>query len=141
MSIRRKSFWRGSASRCRRAAFAYSPEQAVYRATQIGGGHWVVKAQIHSGARGKAGGVKLCTTPSRRSSSRRRTARQEARDAPDRAGGQARHRLYVEAATVSSASSISGFVLDRKCERIMVVASRQGGMEIEEIVATTRPRP
>ena len=38
-------------------ALAYSPEQAIYRATEIGGSKWVVKAQIHSGARGKAGGV------------------------------------------------------------------------------------
>ena len=40
---------------------AYSPEQAVYRATEIGGEKWVVKAQIHSGARGKAGGIKVCS--------------------------------------------------------------------------------
>ena len=39
---------------------AYSPEQAAYRATEIGGNTWVVKAQIHSGARGKAGGIKVC---------------------------------------------------------------------------------
>ena len=41
---------------------AYSPEQAVYRAKEIGGSKWVVKAQIHSGARGKAGGVRICNT-------------------------------------------------------------------------------
>jgi malate-CoA ligase subunit beta len=41
---------------------AYSPEQAVYRAKEIGGEKWVVKAQIHSGARGKAGGIKVCST-------------------------------------------------------------------------------
>ena len=40
-----------------RGAIAYSPEQAAYRAQEIGGERWVVKAQIHSGARGKAGGV------------------------------------------------------------------------------------
>ena len=38
----------------------YSPEQAAYSATEIGGDVWVVKAQIHSGARGKAGGIKVC---------------------------------------------------------------------------------
>ena len=43
-----------------RGGLAYSPEQATYRAAEIGGNKWVVKAQIHSGARGKAGGVKLC---------------------------------------------------------------------------------
>ncbi|MEC9395027.1 MAG: ATP-grasp domain-containing protein, partial [Actinomycetota bacterium] len=39
---------------------AYRPEQAAYRAKEIGGDKWVVKAQIHSGARGKAGGIKVC---------------------------------------------------------------------------------
>ena len=43
-----------------RGGLAYSPEQATYRAAEIGGNKWVVKAQIHSGARGKAGGIKLC---------------------------------------------------------------------------------
>ena len=41
---------------------AYSADQAVYVATELGGWHWAVKAQIHSGGRGKAGGVKLCRT-------------------------------------------------------------------------------
>ena len=41
---------------------AYSPEQAVYVATELGGWHWAIKAQIHAGGRGKAGGVKLCRT-------------------------------------------------------------------------------
>lgn len=44
-----------------RGGLAYSPEQATYRASEIGGNKWVVKAQIHSGARGKAGGIRLCT--------------------------------------------------------------------------------
>ena len=39
---------------------AYSPEQAAYRAKEIGGEKWVVKAQIHSGARNKAGGIRMC---------------------------------------------------------------------------------
>ena len=45
-----------------RGGVAYSPEQAVYRASEIGGSRWAVKAQIHSGARGKAGGIKLCSS-------------------------------------------------------------------------------
>ena len=40
---------------------AYSPEQAVYRAKEIGGDQWVVKAQVHTGARGKAGGIRICS--------------------------------------------------------------------------------
>src|ERR1700689_5240475 len=45
-----------------RGAVAYSPEQASFAASELGGWHWAVKAQIHSGARGKAGGIKLCKT-------------------------------------------------------------------------------
>ena len=41
-------------------ALAYSPEQAAYRAREMGGDRWVVKAQVHAGGRGKAGGVKVC---------------------------------------------------------------------------------
>src|SRR5437879_13231756 len=43
-----------------RGGVAYSAEQAVYRAAEIGGDRWVVKAQIHAGARGKAGGIRVC---------------------------------------------------------------------------------
>ncbi|MEO0918813.1 MAG: ATP-grasp domain-containing protein, partial [Pseudomonadota bacterium] len=43
-------------------ALAYSPEQAAYRARELGGERWVVKAQVHAGGRGKAGGVKICSS-------------------------------------------------------------------------------
>src|ERR1700688_4085498 len=45
-----------------RGAVAYSADQASFVASELGGWHWAVKAQIHSGARGKAGGIKLCKT-------------------------------------------------------------------------------
>ena len=45
-----------------KGAVAFSPDQAVYAATELGGWNWAVKAQIHAGARGKAGGIKLCKT-------------------------------------------------------------------------------
>src|SRR2546428_8398445 len=45
-----------------RGGVAYSAEQAVYRAAEIGGDRWVVKAQIHAGARGRAGGIRLCAS-------------------------------------------------------------------------------
>ena len=45
-----------------KGAIAFSPDQAVYAATELGGWNWAVKAQIHAGARGKAGGVKICKT-------------------------------------------------------------------------------
>ncbi|MEE9194898.1 MAG: malate--CoA ligase subunit beta [Alphaproteobacteria bacterium] len=116
-----------------RGGLAYSPEQAVYRAREIGGGHWVVKAQIHSGARGKAGGIKFCQDE------------HQVWDAADALlgkrlvthqtgpGGKSVYRLYVEAATKVERELYLGFVLDRQCERVMVIASQAGGMEIEEI--------
>jgi len=45
-------------------ALAYSPEQAAYRTRELGGDKWVVKAQVHAGGRGKAGGVKVCSSDS-----------------------------------------------------------------------------
>ena len=45
-----------------RGAIAFSPDQAVHAATELGGEHWAVKAQIHAGGRGKAGGIRLCKT-------------------------------------------------------------------------------
>jgi len=104
---------------------AYSAEQAVYRTTEIGGSRWVVKAQIHSGARGKAGGVR----------------RQAAKDllgnvlvttqtGPE---GLPVHRVLVEQALPIERELYVGLVLDRKHERIVVVAHPHGGMEIEEI--------
>jgi succinyl-CoA synthetase beta subunit len=121
-----------------RGGLAYSPEQAAYRAREIGGDRWIVKAQIHSGARGKAGGIKLCSTE------------HEVWDAADalfgkrlvthQTGprGKVVYRVYVEAAVPIQRELYLGLVLDRKSERVMVVASSAGGMEIEEI-AQTKP--
>jgi malate-CoA ligase subunit beta len=112
---------------------AYSPEQAVYRASEIGGARWAVKAQIHSGARGKAGGIKLCgsedevRTAAKALLGKRLVTHQTGPE------GRVVHRLYVEAAVPIEREIYLGLVLDRKSERIMVVASPQGGMEIEEI--------
>jgi malate-CoA ligase subunit beta len=116
-----------------RGGVAYSPEQAVYRASEIGGVRWAVKAQIHSGARGKAGGIKLCSnedevrTASKALLGRRLVTHQTGPE------GRTVHRLYVEAAVPIEREIYLGFVLDRKSERVMIVASAQGGMEIEEI--------
>ncbi len=116
-----------------RGGLAYSPEQAAYRAREIGGESWVVKAQVHSGGRGKAGGIKLC---------RDEHAVWDAADAmlgsrlvtqQTGPGGKVVYRLYVEASSKINREIYLGLVLDRKSERVMVVASSAGGMEIEEI--------
>ncbi len=119
-----------------RGGVAYSPEQAVYRANEIGGEQWLVKAQIHSGGRGKAGGVAVC------SNSEEITNAVDSmlgkRLATDQTGSQGKlvHRLYVEEAYEIESEYYVGFVLDRQKEQIGIVASSQGGVEIEEIAAT-----
>ena len=116
-----------------RGSVAYSPDQAVYAATEIGGWHWAVKAQIHSGGRGKAGGVKLCRTYQDVSAAA--TALLGATLVTEQTGaaGKMVNRVYVEMAESFERELYLGFVLDRKIERILVIASAHGGMEIEEI--------
>ena len=114
-------------------ALAYSPEQAAYRARELGGEKWIVKAQVHAGGRGKAGGVTLCDSE---------TEIQEAcedmfgrklvthQTGPE---GKGIYRVYVEGAVQIDREIYLGFVLDRSSQRVMIVASSEGGMEIEDI--------
>ncbi len=115
---------------------AYSPEQAAYRAKEIGGGQWVVKAQVHSGARSKAGGIRMCDSEDEV---------WEAADdllgrrlVTDQTGpvGKGVYRLYVEPVVPFGTEIYLSMVLDRQSERIMLVMSGSGGMEIEEIAET-----
>jgi malate-CoA ligase subunit beta len=119
-----------------RGGLAYSPEQATYRAREIGGADWVVKAQIHSGARGKAGGVKLCGNDREIWDAAETMLGSRLVTHQTGPRGKGVYRLYVEEALDIAQEIYVGFVLDRKSERIMVVASAAGGMEIEDISAT-----
>ncbi len=116
-----------------KGGLAYSPEQAVYRSKEIGGSVWAVKAQIHSGARGKAGGIKICKTDD------------EIFDAADELlgkklvthqtgpGGKICSRLYIEAGTAIEREIYFSLVVDRARERVVIIASAEGGMEIEDL--------
>ncbi len=118
-----------------RGGLAYSPEQAAYRATEIGGQRWVVKAQIHSGARGKAGGIIVCDSEKEVWNAADQLLGKKLVTHQTGPRGKGVYRLYVEEATHIEQEIYLGFVQDRKSERIMVVASASGGMEIEEISA------
>ncbi len=122
-----------------RGGLAYSPEQAVYQANEMGGEVWVVKAQVHSGARGKAGGIKVC-----KSEDEVWEAADELlgkRLVTNQTGPQGKliGRLYIEEGTDIDREIYLSFVLDRASERIMCIASASGGMDIEE-VAETNPQ-
>ena len=116
-----------------RGGLAYSPEQAAYRAREIGGEAWVVKAQIHSGGRGKVGGVRLCRDDREIEAAAEELLGKTLVTEQTGARGKLVSRIYVEPAVKWRRELYLGFVLDRKTERVMVVASSAGGMEIEEI--------
>ena len=117
---------------------AYSPEQAAYRAIEIGGEVWVVKAQIHSGARGKAGGIKVCKTEGEVSKAAEELLGAKLITHQTGPQGKICHRLYIEAGCNIEREIYLAFVLDRANESVTVVASAEGGMEIEEL-AVTKP--
>jgi len=116
-------------------ALAYSPEQATYRARELGGARWVVKAQIHAGGRGKAGGVKVCASDVEIQQATEGMFGQKMVTHQTGPEGKGIYRVYVEAAVPIDREIYLGFVLDRSSQRVMIVASAEGGMEIEEISA------
>ena len=116
-----------------RGGLAYSPEQAVYRANEMGGEQWLVKAQIHSGARGKAGGIVICSSNEDISNAADNLLGKRLITHQTGSQGKLVHRLYVEEAIEIANEYYIGFVLDRQKEQIGVIASSQGGVEIEEI--------
>jgi malate-CoA ligase subunit beta len=116
-----------------RGGLAYSPEQAVYRANEIGGSKWAVKAQIHSGARGKAGGIKLCRSDNEIEEAAESLLGRRLATIQTGPAGKLVSRLYIEEATDIDKEIYLSFVMDRAEERIVVVASAAGGMDIEEI--------
>ena len=116
-----------------RGGIVYSPETAENKAREIGGSKWVVKAQIHSGARGKAGGIKVCNSDD------------EVREAAEnllgsklitiQTGNQGKlvEKLYIESGCDIQREIYLAFVMDRARQRISIVSSSEGGMTIEEL--------
>jgi succinyl-CoA synthetase beta subunit len=119
-------------------ALAYSPEQAAYRARELGGERWVVKAQVHTGGRGKAGGIKLCGSDRAIQDATNAMFGQKLVTHQTGPEGKGIYRVYVETAVEYSREIYLGLVLDRSSQRVMIVASSEGGMEVEEI-ATKKP--
>ncbi len=115
---------------------AYSPEQAVQRSRDIGGSVWVVKAQIHSGARGKAGGIKVCKTDREVEAAAEELLGKKLVTHQTGPAGKVCNRLYVEAGTEIARELYFSLLVDRTQERIVMVGSAEGGMEIEDLAET-----
>ncbi|HXV85689.1 MAG TPA: ADP-forming succinate--CoA ligase subunit beta [Gemmatimonadales bacterium] len=111
------------------AVVAQTPEQAEAAARQFGTGV-VIKAQVHAGGRGKAGGVKLARDP--------REAQERARDilALSIKGLPVRKVLVAPAADIASESYL-GIIIDRASQRPVIMVSPAGGVDIEEVAAST----
>jgi malate-CoA ligase subunit beta len=118
-----------------RGNVVYTPDQAVYCAREIGGNRWVIKAQIHSGGRGQAGGVRICSTEHEVHTAAADLLGRVLVTKQTGPQGKLVQRLYIEAAVPIAKELYIGLVLDRRSERVCVVATAEGGMEIEDIAA------
>jgi len=116
-----------------RGGIAYSPENAENKAREIGGSKWVVKAQIHSGARGKAGGIIVCNSSLEVAQATDKLLGKKLITNQTGPEGKIVNRVYIEEATDIRKELYLGLVFDRNSECIMVVASTEGGMSVEEI--------
>ncbi len=114
-----------------------TPEDAVKAAETIGGDMWVVKAQVHAGGRGKAGGVKLVrTTDEVRDFAANWLGKNLVTYQTDE-GGQPVSKILVETCTDIAEELYLGAVVDRASRRIVFMASTEGGVEIEKVAEET----
>ena len=116
-----------------RGGIVYSPENAENKARELGGSKWVVKAQIHSGARGKAGGIIVCNSALEVAQAADKLLGKKLITNQTGPEGKITNRVYIEEATEIKKELYLGLVFDRSSESIMVVASTEGGMSVEEI--------
>jgi len=118
-----------------RGGVAYSAAEAVEVARRLGGSVWVVKAQIHAGGRGKAGGVKLARSEDEvAAAARAMLGRKLVTHQTGREGREVK-RVYVEEGCDIARELYLGFLIDRTTQRVTLIGSTEGGMEIEEVAA------
>ena len=118
-----------------RGGVAYTPDEARTRAQELGGSIWVVKAQIHAGGRGKAGGVKLAKSLDQVGDFAKGMI--GVKLVTHQTGPQGREvkRVYIEEGCDIARELYLGMLVDRVTGRITVMASAEGGVEIEEVAA------
>jgi len=120
-----------------RGTAVFSVDDAVAAAEELGGPVWVVKAQIHAGGRGKGGGVKLARSLDEvREHAEAILGMNLVTHQTGPAGKQVR-RLYIEDGCDIARELYVGMLLDRESGRLVIMASTEGGMEIEKVAAET----
>ena len=112
---------------------AMSVDEAVKAAKDLGGPVWVVKAQIHAGGRGKAGGVKVVKSVDEVKREAERLLGSTLVTHQTGPHGKEVHRLYIEEGSNIEREYYLSALVDRSTARVSFVASTEGGMEIEEV--------
>ena len=118
-----------------RGGVAFSADEAVTVAKQLGGPVWVVKAQIHAGGRGKGGGVKVVKSVDDVAAQSKAILGMTLVTHQTGPEGKLVKRLYIEEGCDIKRELYLSFLVDRATSRITVMASTEGGMEIEEVAA------
>jgi succinyl-CoA synthetase beta subunit len=113
----------------------FSVDEAVEAARKLGGRAWVVKAQIHAGGRGKGGGVKLANSLAEVKSHAGAILGMQLKTHQTGPGGQKVRRLLIEEGADIKKELYLGMVVDRGSQRVVLMASSEGGMDIEEVAA------
>ncbi len=116
---------------------AASPAEAEHAAQALGGGRWVVKAQVHAGGRGKAGGVKLVSSIDELRNEATRLLGSRLVTHQSGAEGQPINQLLIEGVSDIARELYLSVVVDRGRKRVVFMASSEGGMDIEEVAAKT----
>ena len=116
---------------------AFSVDEAVAAAEELGGSIWVVKAQIHAGGRGKGGGVKLARSIDEVREHAEAILGMQLITHQTGAEGQRVRRLYIEEGCDIARELYVGMLLDRAVGQLVVMASTEGGMDIEKVAEET----
>ncbi|MCK0536147.1 ADP-forming succinate--CoA ligase subunit beta [Alcanivorax quisquiliarum] len=114
-----------------------TPEEVAAKAKEIGGDRWVVKAQVHAGGRGKAGGVKLVESPEEAAEFAKKWLGQRLVTFQTDEHGQPVSKILVESCTDIADELYLGAVVDRATRRVVFMASTEGGMDIETVAEET----
>jgi len=118
-----------------RGKVAQSVGEVVEAAQALGGSVWAIKAQIHAGGRGKAGGVKLVKSREELEATAKKLLGTRLVTHQTGPGGQPVEKLYVEAPSEIARELYLACLTDRPSERVVFIASAEGGMDIEEVAA------
>ena len=120
-----------------RGVACFSVDEAVAATTKLGGKVWVVKAQIHAGGRGKGGGVKIAKSVDEARGWASKILGMQLKTHQTGPEGQKVRRLLVEEGADIRKELYIGLVVDRGTQQVCVMASSEGGMDIEEVAAHT----